>query len=236
LRLRLATSGAAILGIGTGRNVAITPDGSRVIYVSTNNQLLVQPLDRLDATVFTGVPPLSSVFVSPDSRWIGFVEGTALRKVALTGGPAATIVQTDPTFGATWSPDDTIIFASSDPTTGLRRISAAERRNHRADTPGSRRTRSSLARDAARRQSGALYHQCRHGRGPGRSGGGARSHDRHLQSGGWRKPRPIRDERAPRLRLRWRSACRSIRPCQAGDEWDGGHGAATGADDVARRW
>jgi hypothetical protein len=99
LRLRLATSGAAILGIGTGRNVAITPDGSRVIYVSTNNQLLVQPLDRLDATlVFTGVPPLSSVFVSPDSRWIGFVEGTALRKVALTGGPAATIVQTDPLF------------------------------------------------------------------------------------------------------------------------------------------
>ena len=56
---------------------------------------------------------------------MGFVEGNTLKKVALTGGPPVTIAQTGQVFGATWAPDDTIIFATSDPATGLQRVSAA---------------------------------------------------------------------------------------------------------------
>ena len=46
--------------------------------------------------------------------------------MALTGGPAVTILNTGlgTSSGATWAPDDTIIFATPDPTTGLQRVSA----------------------------------------------------------------------------------------------------------------
>ena len=53
------------------------------------------------------------------------MEGNTLKKVALTGGPPVTIAHTGQVFGATWAPDDTIIFATSDPATGLQRVSAA---------------------------------------------------------------------------------------------------------------
>ena len=103
----------------------MTPDGTRVVYVGINNQLMVRALDRLDSTaIYTGAGPLNWVFVSPDGRWVGFAEGRTLRKVAITGGPAETIAQTDLTIGATWAPDDSIIFATSDEATGLRRVSA----------------------------------------------------------------------------------------------------------------
>jgi len=52
--------------------------------------------------------------------------GAALRKVAITGGPPITLARLDnPARGATWAPDETIIFATSDPATGLQRVSAA---------------------------------------------------------------------------------------------------------------
>ena len=124
-RMTIASSGKAVLDIATGRSLAITPDGTRVVYVGSNNQLFVRPLDRLDATaIFTGAAPLTWVFTSPDGQWIGFVEGNMLKKVALTGGPPVTIAQTGEVFGATWAPDETIIFATSDPATGLQRVSA----------------------------------------------------------------------------------------------------------------
>ena len=103
----------------------MTPDGTRVVYVGINNQLMVHALDRLDSTaIHTGAGPLNWVFVSPDGRWVGFAEGRTLRKVAITGGPAETIAQTSLRIGATWAPDDSIIFAASDEATGLRRVSA----------------------------------------------------------------------------------------------------------------
>jgi Tol biopolymer transport system component len=124
-RLTIPSWGRTALGIADDRSLAMTPDGTRVVYVGINNQLLVRPLDRLDATaIYTGAAPLNWVFVSPDGRWVGFAEGRALKKVAITGGPAETIVQTDLSIGATWAPDNTIIFATSDSAAGLRRVSA----------------------------------------------------------------------------------------------------------------
>ena len=75
-RLTLAPSGAAALTInGIDRDLAITPDGSRVVYVGNNGtQLFVRALDALEpVAVFTGAP--RGPFVSPDGQWIGFVDG-----------------------------------------------------------------------------------------------------------------------------------------------------------------
>ena len=50
----------------------------------------------------------------------------ALKKVAITGGPAITLGRTDGAArGASWSEDGTIIFATTNATTGLQRIAAA---------------------------------------------------------------------------------------------------------------
>jgi Tol biopolymer transport system component len=76
--------------------------------------------------VFTGAP--RGLFVSPDGQWIGFVDGlSALKKVAMAGGPAVTLgtLDTAGSNGATWGPDDTIIVATNSVDTGLIRISAA---------------------------------------------------------------------------------------------------------------
>lgn len=125
-RLTLATSGAAAIAITNGRSLAITPDGKRVIYVGSSNQLFVRPLDQYDATpIFTGAAPLTWTFVSPDGQLVGFAEGNTIKKVPLSGGLAVTIAQASHTaVGATFAPEDTIIFATSDPSTGLQRMSA----------------------------------------------------------------------------------------------------------------
>ena len=109
------------------RDVAITADGSRIIYVSSDNtRLLVRAVDALEpVTVFTGTP--NGPFISPDGRWIGFVDGTSvLKKVPVAGGTAVTLATLDGAFfGATWGPDDSIIVATNNPVTGLQRVSAA---------------------------------------------------------------------------------------------------------------
>jgi eukaryotic-like serine/threonine-protein kinase len=127
-RLALAPSdGAALTISGIDRDLAITPDGSSIVYVGNRGtQVLVRRLDTLaPAAVFTGDP--RGPFVSPDGKWIGFTDGTIpLKKVAVTGGPAATLATLDGVLlGATWGPDDTIIFATSNTATGLQRVSAA---------------------------------------------------------------------------------------------------------------
>jgi serine/threonine-protein kinase len=126
-RLALAPSGTAALTInGLDRGLALTPDGSRLIYVGNNGtQLFVRALDALDpVAVFTGTA--HGPFVSPDGQWIGFVDAQTLKKVAVTGGPAVTLATLDGnSLGATWGPDDTIIVATANGGTGLQRVGAA---------------------------------------------------------------------------------------------------------------
>ena len=127
VRTTLTTSGSAALTLSSqDRNVAITPDGSRVVYRG-NNQLLVRALNQLEPTVLTGLGAPQGMFTSPDAQWIGFFDDVLLlKKVAITGGPSVTVcaIQGVPR-GATWSEDGTIVFATNAPATGLQRVSAS---------------------------------------------------------------------------------------------------------------
>jgi len=128
-RTTISASGAGALAIvGGDRDLAITPDGSRIVYVGNQSrQLFVRALDSLEpAAVFTGAP--RGLFVSPDGQWIGFVDNvTTLKKVAVTGGPAVTLATLDGSGprGAAWAPDDTVIVATNSGATGLQRIDLA---------------------------------------------------------------------------------------------------------------
>jgi serine/threonine-protein kinase len=118
---------AALSINGISRDVAITPDGSRLVYVGANaTTLFVRPLDQLEPTPLVRGTALRDPFVSPNSEWVGFFDGpTTLKKVAITGGPAIELARFDSAAaerGATWTADGMIIFATS--TAGLQRVSA----------------------------------------------------------------------------------------------------------------
>jgi serine/threonine-protein kinase len=122
------------------RDIAIAADGTRLVYTAGDQaQLMVRSLDRLDAVPLAGITNARAPFLSPDGRWIGFfdrldeglttgpvVQSGALKKVSTSGGPPITIARlTGGSRGAHWGPDDAIVFATSDTTTGILRVRAS---------------------------------------------------------------------------------------------------------------
>jgi serine/threonine-protein kinase len=128
-RTTITTSGPSALTIDRlGGDLALSPDGTHVVYVGNRGtQLFVRALDALEPVAIATGRSLRGQFVSPDGQWVGFLDGVVtLRKVAITGGPPITLASLDEgARGATWAPDDTIIFATNNPATGLQRVSAA---------------------------------------------------------------------------------------------------------------
>jgi hypothetical protein len=124
LRLQITPPDPAALTV-SGTDLAITPDGSRIVYVGNRGtQLFVRALDALEPVlVFTGAP--TAPFISPDGQWIGFVDNAQfLKRIRMTGGPAGTLAMLDSVVrGATWTSDDTIIAATNNGATGLLRVS-----------------------------------------------------------------------------------------------------------------
>ena len=135
----------ALLSTATDRQLAISPDGTRLVYVAggagasgtgrqyagmggqlTGGQLMVRAIDRLEAEPMRGIIGPRFPFFSPDGRWVGFFQGNQLKKVPIAGGPAITVCRIAGTpRGATWGPDDTIVFATNDLSTGLLGVPAA---------------------------------------------------------------------------------------------------------------
>ena len=127
IRTTVTTSGTAeLVQGGVDRDIAITPDGSRVVYRG-NNQLLLRSLNQLEPTVLSGLGAPRGLFISPDGQWIGFFdENSNLKRVAVTGGAPVLIRGNNGDGGprgGTWGPDGTIVFATDNPATGLQRVS-----------------------------------------------------------------------------------------------------------------
>ena len=95
------------------RVVALSPDGTHLVYVA-NNRLYLRALDQLDAVPVRGTDVTNAIgqapFFSPDGEWIGFWQDDQLKKVSVHGGaPVVLCAVTKPT-GVTWGVDDTIVF------------------------------------------------------------------------------------------------------------------------------
>jgi Tol biopolymer transport system component len=110
--------------------VAISPDGRRVVYVgrrADKRQLFLRSLDAAEAAPIAGTEGAYSPFFSPDGQWVGFWADDKIKKVALSGGAPVTVCDcgvSDRLLGATWGPDDTIVFPQKW-AGGLFRVSAA---------------------------------------------------------------------------------------------------------------
>ncbi|MGH9578812.1 MAG: TolB family protein, partial [Terriglobales bacterium] len=108
--------------------LAVSPDGKyfayRASYASGGWRLYLRPLSELKATPIPGSEDGINPFFSPDGAWLAFFRGGELKKVAISGGAAVTICQAAEGRGATWGPDDTIVFGVA-ANQGLRRVRAS---------------------------------------------------------------------------------------------------------------
>ena len=94
--------------------VAISPDGSQVVY-ATNNSLWLRPVDQLQAIQVPGTDEGRGPFFSPDGQSIGFWAPTQLKKVSVSGGAPVTLadVPANPR-GVSWGAGDMILYGQPD--------------------------------------------------------------------------------------------------------------------------
>ena len=128
----VATAGNAdaLAPSGVDRDVAISPDGTRLAYVAGGpgqGKLVTRALSSLEVTLLSDRGSPRAPFFSADGQWVGFFElFGVLKKIPAAGGPAIDVSRSvvGAGRGATWGPDDQIIFATSDLVTGLLRVPA----------------------------------------------------------------------------------------------------------------
>ena len=106
--------------------VVLSPDGGHMAIVGRDEggqQLYLQRSDEFLAVPLPGTQGAAFPFFSPDGQWLGFFAGRELRKVAVSGGTSQPIAPAAGLpLGATWGPDDTIVFGFLE--SGLNRVSA----------------------------------------------------------------------------------------------------------------
>ena len=119
MRFSIAPREAAPFGTGTPlQDLAVSADGSRIVYVSAGpdgSQLNLRPLDQRGGAPLRGGAGGSAPFVSPDGEWVGFVSGrTTLRKLSIVGGSPVTVTESPnlEIYGASWGTDDRIVFGT----------------------------------------------------------------------------------------------------------------------------
>jgi hypothetical protein len=129
-RTIVLTEPPALLTVTPDKSVALTHDGTVLVYVADRGtRIFLRPLDSLAPVPLVSAMPgieLRSLAISPDDRWLAYVENSfMLRKVALTGGPPITLAMVEtPYRGGTWDGNGGIIFATNAVDKGLLRVSA----------------------------------------------------------------------------------------------------------------
>ncbi len=93
---------------------AVSPDGSHIAYM-TGSGLFIQAIDETEARVIPGTASAHSPFFSPDGEWVGFFddEDRTLKKAPVPGGPVQVVCEAPGAHaGASWGPDEMIVFSS----------------------------------------------------------------------------------------------------------------------------
>jgi serine/threonine-protein kinase len=104
--------------------VAISPDGTRLIYASLNG-LFMRTMSDAELRPIPGTSTLqpSHPFFSPDGQWVGFysTQDSTFKKIAVTGGAPLTICKTVAGSAASWAGNQ-IVF--SNPSQGIMRVAS----------------------------------------------------------------------------------------------------------------
>jgi len=116
------------LQLDSGPGVIISPDGTRLAYVtraggSGVGQLYVRELNKVAAVQLDGAAGAQAAFFSADSQWIGFFADGKLKKISVHGGTPIALCDAGGARGGDWSEDGTIIFPTQF-TSALYRVSS----------------------------------------------------------------------------------------------------------------
>ncbi len=111
-----------------GTSLALSPDGTRLVFVATANgkqMLWLRSFDSLEAQPISGTENGNFPFWSPDGKSIGFFANDKLKRVDLGTGSVQSLcgVSGENSRGGSWGSDGTILFAP-DITTPLMKIAA----------------------------------------------------------------------------------------------------------------
>ena len=101
--------GQQFAGSAGRRSLALSPDGSRLVYAA-NQRLNMRQLSSLEPVAIPGTNGAVMPFFSPDGRSLAFFQGGQLRRMDATGGPARPVCDTPLPYGASWESDDAIWF------------------------------------------------------------------------------------------------------------------------------
>lgn len=124
MRLEVDLGHDVLLGAMGGSDVIISPDGTRIAYLS-RGRMFTRKLDQPNAGELPVTPGATSPFFSPDGQWIGYTASGKLRKVSVDGGSEVVLCDAGSSYtGNDWGEDGYIVMALR-PTTGLFRVSSA---------------------------------------------------------------------------------------------------------------
>ncbi len=106
--------------------MTLAADGSRLVYVGASDsgtQLWVKERDRYEATLLAGTTGADGPVVSPDGKWVAFVQRSQLKKMPVRGGAAITLADSAQPFSTAWLDDGSLIYSGAG--LDLRRVSEA---------------------------------------------------------------------------------------------------------------
>jgi eukaryotic-like serine/threonine-protein kinase len=124
VRLDVDLGPGVSLGSQAGPDAVISPDGTRLVYVS-EGKLVTRKLDQPKAAELAGTQGAYGPFFSPDGRWVAFVAQGKLRKIPVEGGAAVTLCDAPGARGGSWGEDGSIVAALQSYGSGLSRIPVA---------------------------------------------------------------------------------------------------------------
>ncbi|MBI3207510.1 MAG: PD40 domain-containing protein [Candidatus Solibacter usitatus] len=119
--------GVPVAGVSTNGGVAISQDGSKIVFTgeaSGKGQLYLRRLDQEIAVPISGTEGASLPFLSPDGNWIGFFADQKLKKVPVNGGVAISLCDAENNRGGSWG-EDGFIIASLATNGALMKVPAA---------------------------------------------------------------------------------------------------------------
>ncbi len=93
--------------------MAISPDGRSIAWQGNSDGtagIYIQPIGGLEARRLPGTDLANFPFWSPDSRFIGFTDGSKLRRVPIDGGEPRILCDASSNRGNSWG-DGTIVFS-----------------------------------------------------------------------------------------------------------------------------
>ncbi len=115
LQLSVDLGENASLAPRTGVSMALSPDGSRLVFVTGSahkSSLALRRLDQAKAVPLAGTDGAEGPFFSPDGKSIAFFADGKLKRMDAAGSVPVTLCDAPTPRGGSWGDDEKIIFAA----------------------------------------------------------------------------------------------------------------------------